>query len=100
MPKLTQQERIVAIMCINKTKRWWKPHEIMNAGTGDLFIGYEASARLSELASDHPDMIESKREGKFYMRRMRFETGKEWYGDMPKGIKQVISRYYKKQEEQ
>lgn len=96
MPGLTQQQRIVAIMCMNKQQRWWKPQDIMKTGTGDLFVGYEASARLSELATDYPAMIESKREGKYYLRRMRFETGREWFSQMPKAIQNVIRRYYKK----
>lgn len=94
--KLTQQQKIVAIMCMNREKRWWKPAEIMNVGHPDLFIGYEASARLSELASEYPDMIESRREGKFYVRRMRFETGKEWFHSVPRSIQSVIWKYYKK----
>lgn len=96
MAKLTQQERIVAIMCINKEQKWWKPHEIMNTGSGEFFIGYEASARLSELAREYPEMIDSKREGKFYLRRMRFEAAREWFPQMPKNIQNVIRRYYKK----
>ena len=99
MARLTQQQRIIAIMCINKQQRWWKPQDIMKAGSGDLFVGYEASARLSELASEYPAMIESKREGKYHLRRMRFETGRDWFKDMPKNIQVVIRQYYKREVE-
>lgn len=96
MANLTQQERIVAIMCMNKQQKWWKPQDIMKTGQGELFVGYEASARLSELASDYPEMVESKREGKFYLRRMRFETGREWFPGIPKNFQNIIRRYYRK----
>lgn len=98
MAQLTQHQKIVAIMCRDKSKRWWKSHEVMNAGEADLFIGYEVTARFSELASDYPDMLESKREGKYVIRRMRFETGKQWYYDLPKDLKQVVTKYYKRDE--
>lgn len=96
MPALTQHQKIIAIMCINQQQRWWKPQDIMKAGQDKFFVGYEASARLSELGSEYPDMIESKREGKFMLRRLRFETGKEWYKDLPKDLQQMFKNYYQK----
>lgn len=58
-------------------KQWWYPPDFMPP-TLELshphFIGYEASARLSELAKDHPGLIESRRKGKYTERRIRMEA--------------------------
>ena len=100
MAQLTQHQKIVAIMCINKTKTWWKSYDLLNAtdGNNDLFIGYEVTARFSELASTYPDMFENKREGKYIIRRMRFETGRDWWHNLPKDMQQLISKYYKREQ--
>lgn len=97
LPKLSQRQKIVAIMCINAdTKKWWKAHELINyTDHPDLFVGYEAGPRLSELTKEYPEIFETKPEGKFLLRRMKFETGKEWYNNAPKDIKVVVKRYYR-----
>lgn len=92
---LSQQQRIVAIMCIEaNTKKWWKAHELISYGDPALFVGYEAGPRLSELTKNHPEIFETKQEGKFLLRRMKFEEGKDWYPNAPKEIQTVIKRYY------
>lgn len=94
--ELTQHQKIVAIMCINADKKkWWKAHELINYEDQALFVGYEAGPRLSELTKNYPAIFETKQEGKFLLRRMRFETGKEWYPDAPKDIKLMVKQYYK-----
>lgn len=95
---MTQQEKLVAIMCKYKEKEWWKPQDIMNVEDQSLFVGYEASARLSELASDYPQMIATKKEGRFYLRKMRLETGKEWFSTVPKNLQGIIRKYYRRPE--
>lgn len=40
----------------------------------ECFVGYEASARMSELARDYPDLIESGKDGKYRTLRFRFEN--------------------------
>lgn len=40
----------------------------------ECFVGYEASARMSELARDFPDLIESGKDGKYRTLRFRFEN--------------------------
>jgi len=50
--------------------RWWLPQDFMRPELGELFVGYEASARLSELAKLYPEKIESKRQGKYMARRL------------------------------
>jgi len=89
---LTQQQKIVAEMCSNPDKQWWLPKDFMQGG--QFFVGYEASARLSELQSENPDMFESQRNGRFIERRIVFENIDEW---LPKAktLKSVVGTYYK-----
>lgn len=94
---MTQQQKIVAIMCQNSNfKKWWKAQDLMNAGEGHLFIGYEATARLSEIIQEFPQMFEVKKEGRFRLARMRFENGSEWYNTIPKELQSVIWKYYRR----
>lgn len=96
MGKLTQHQKIVAIMCIEaERKKWWKAHELINYADESLFVGYEAGPRLSELTKEHPDIFETKSEGKYLLRRMRFETGRQWYKTAPPEIQAMVRRYYK-----
>lgn len=69
-------ENIRIVMENNPNKIWWFAHEFM--GNHDIkgnkfFIGYECSARLSQLAQN-TDLIESRRIGRFKVRRYRFEN--------------------------
>lgn len=92
--ELTQHQKIVATMCKNSQKEWWLPQDFMQPG--EFFVGYEASARLSELQSENPEMFESVRSGKYMKRRICFETGKEWYSDVSADLKLMIVKYYQK----
>lgn len=92
---LSQQQKIVAQMCSHSYKKWWLPSDFMKSELGVLFVGYEASARLSELQRENPDMFESRRAGKYMERRIRFEDGRLWYPKIPAALKLVVKRYYK-----
>lgn len=47
--------------------RWFLPQDFMRQAA--WFVGYEASARLSEIAKEFPKNVESKREGRQMARR-------------------------------
>ena len=75
---LTDHEKLIIRMARDKVKVWWLPYELMGDGNidgVDLFIGYEVTARLSELAKDK-ELIESRAAGKYEVRRLRLETQK------------------------
>ncbi len=55
-------------------KIWFYPPDFMEESLRNLFVGYEASARFSELAKEYPDLIESRRRGKYFERRLKFEN--------------------------
>lgn len=100
----SQHQKIIARMCLMEPlypHKWWYAPDFMVAGHTtilgqheDLFVGYEASARLSELAKQFPNMIESRREGKYFYRRIRLERLDEWYNDIPEELKFVVSMYF------
>lgn len=68
----TQHQKILELMA-GDPKRWWLASDFMQPGLGELFVGYEASARLSELAKLYPDKIESQQQGKYIARRLKQE---------------------------
>ena len=90
----TQHEKIVAIMARARTdKVWFLPQDFMNPDLGDLFVGYEASARLSELGSQYPEMIESVREGKYIKRAVRWNNINNWWDTIPDSLKKIFKEY-------
>ena len=74
---MTQQEKILKQM-ETEPDRWWLPQDFMQGG--QYFVGYEASARLSELAK--AGLVESKRQGKYMARKLIVEAPVE----QPKAI--------------
>lgn len=92
--KLTQQEKIVTLMIKRKnTQEWFIPPDFMAQSLGDLFVGYEASARFSELAKQNPYMIESKHDGKYTKRRIRWEAMADWLYLLPKDLRHLFHKY-------
>lgn len=65
---MTQKQKILDVLKMNPG-RWYLPQAFMR--NDEHFVGYEASARLSELAKEFPDDIETKREGKQMARRWK-----------------------------
>ena len=90
--KMTSHQKCVAIMAYNKKQEWFQAKDIINLGAGDWYVGYEATARMSELASKFPDMIESMSEGKYKKRRIRWETMSAWFEDLPKEYRQIFHK--------
>ncbi len=58
----TQQQIILRAMLTNKWKREWTAKDFQRP---PFFIGYEASARMSELLKKYPEFIIVGRRGKF-----------------------------------
>lgn len=95
---MTQAKNILEHMLREKDRQtWFYPPDFMRGGMQN-FVGYEASARLSELASDYPDMIESRRRGKYMERRIRFETIPLWWPQLPEDYQQLFIAYDAKPE--
>lgn len=60
----------------------------------ELFVGYEASARLSELAHDYPAMIESRNDGKQKVRRIKTSAVEVWLPLLPKYLRYAIKEEF------
>lgn len=58
----TQCETIVKIMLENPSKEWWSAKDFQN---GKYFIGYEATARMSDLIRLYPTLFNIAKDGRF-----------------------------------
>lgn len=77
--KKTQYEIILGAMLTNKNKSQWTAKDFQS---GEYFVGYEASARMSELNKMYPDIFITEKEGRF--RTLSIDWTKE------KEIKELI----------
>lgn len=96
MSELTQYQKIITVMANGNMYNWYFPYDFMQNGLGHLFVGYEASARLSELAKENPKMIESMRDGKYFKRRINWLTYKEWIDEIPTDLQTIIKEAVRK----
>lgn len=89
---MTQEQKILKRMAnLRGIQEWFIPTDFMKDNLEDLYVGYEASARLSELASDYPYLIESKRSGKYMARRVRWETISDSFHKLPQDLRRIIN---------
>ena len=82
---MKQSEKVLAALKASPGK-WFYPMDFMRPDSGQYFVGYEASARLSELAKKYPDNIESERDGKYIKRR--------WKPSIPEEQPKAVSWLY------
>lgn len=81
--------------------KWYYPYDFMPPRMeidSPYFVGYEASARLSELASEYPDMIETQQDGKYKKRRLNMRGYHYWYAMLPKDLQQLVTDIEPKQQ--
>lgn len=87
---MTQKEKIIAIMIRGK-RDWWHAEDLM--ADGEIFVGYKAQARVSELAIDYPEMIERTKSTKGnaqHMYRFRFENVHEFLPNLPPKLARFV----------
>lgn len=87
---MTQHEKIIAIMMSNPEK-WWHSEELMQHG--DIFVGYKAQARISELALSYPEMIErehSTKGNRQHMYRFRMNNIKNFLPTLPQDLRDFV----------
>lgn len=75
---MTQHNKILKAMLDNPGKKFWIASDFQK---GNNFVGYEASARMSELLIKYKDILVSGRDGRF--RTLSIDWNKE------KEIKQI-----------
>ena len=62
MEKMTQCDVILKAMLENRGKKVWTAKDFQ---TGPYFVGYEASARMSDLVRLHSDILIAGKDGRF-----------------------------------
>lgn len=60
--KLTQCDTILKAMLENKKIIWWSAKDFQS---DPYFVGYEATARMTELVEKYPDLIKVGKDGRF-----------------------------------
>ena len=90
----TQYAKILTIMLRSPRQPWWYAPDFMRPGLGDLFVGYEAGPRLSEMARKWPDLLETRQhptEPKYLQRRIRWENIEVAKAMVPSDLSTIIS---------
>ena len=72
--KLSQKDKMLDIMLKNPQKEWFKASDFQS---GEWFIGYEATARMSELAFEYPMLIKRSMDGRFRTLGINWDDEKE-----------------------
>lgn len=89
---LSQDWKILALMIRHRMEhKWWYAADFNRLELGDLFVGYEASSRLSGLASRYPWII-SEQDGRFKKRAIDFNVLKQHLEDgrVPPDLRKFI----------
>lgn len=73
--KKSQHEIILNAMLKNKWKREWTAKDFQRP---PFFIGYEASARMSELSQKYPDLIMVGKRGRFRTLSINWENTRNY----------------------
>lgn len=73
-----------------ETQQWFYAPDFMKYSLGDLFVGYEATARLSDLVREYPFAFATKKEGKYRYVRMKFESIDRIIRELPPDLSQFV----------
>ena len=71
---MKQRERLLKFMLNNPEKKVWYAKDFQNGAT---FIGYEATARMSEVAQIYEDIITTGKDGRFRTLSINWENQEE-----------------------
>ena len=75
---MRQKDVILKAMLDNRDKKWWSAKDFMQA---PYFVGYEASARMSELVNEY-DFIEKDFIKRFRVIAIDFEKYEQFLREM------------------
>lgn len=90
---MSQYQKILKVMLSNPAQEWWLPQDFMRSNLGECFVGYEASARLSELRNKYPSLFFGEKQGRFFATKLNFKVVDDillQYG-LPEEFKSIIS---------
>lgn len=76
---MRQVEKLVAYMKSRPDKEWFYAPDFQQPNMPpEYFVGYEASARMSDLVRQSPHLVDVKKDGKYrYIRLKRDEAPRE-----------------------
>jgi hypothetical protein len=80
--ELTQHEKIFIIILSHRDKMWWRASDFQRPWD-NIFVGYEASARMSELAKMYPYAFDMRKNGRFRELSFNFHSAAEIYKHLP-----------------
>jgi hypothetical protein len=80
--KLTQCDIILIAMLENKSKNIWTAKDFQS---GEYFVGYEATARMSDLLRMYPDLFIAAKDGRFRTLSINWKNKKQ--------VKQALKKY-------
>lgn len=69
--KIRQCDKILLAMLKNKDKKEWTAKDFQS---GEYFVGYEATARMSDLLRMYPEQIIAGKEGRFRTLSINWEN--------------------------
>jgi hypothetical protein len=69
--KVSQCLKILRIMLEHKEKKVWKASDFQS---GEFFVGYEATARMSDLMRIYPDQFIVGKDGRFRTLELNWEN--------------------------
>ena len=90
MNKFSQHEKILITILRNRDMNWWRASDFMKMCRGDLFVGYSASARMSEMIKFYDFAFSARTNGKFREIRFKFEEANEIYKLLPDDLKRHL----------
>lgn len=97
MKSYTQYQKIITWMLRKKEIEWFYPYDFMREIPNELFVGYEASARLSELTSLYPEMIIAERRGKYIVRKLRLDNIDNFINRLPRELRNIFDAEHYRQ---
>ena len=80
--KLTQCDIILIAMLENKDRNNWTAKDFQS---GEYFVGYEATARMSDLLRMYPDLFIVAKDGRFRTLSINWKNKKQ--------VKQALKKY-------
>lgn len=82
---MTQMDKMLKIMLENKQIKKWSAKDFQS---GEWFIGYEASARMSDLVRLYPDLFILERDGRFRILKINWKE-KKMIKEIKKELKKI-----------
>ena len=91
MARNTQVQKILINMARTPSKVWWyAPDFQQQYMTPELYVGYEATARISDILREYPSLLDTKRDGRF--RYVKLRATAEFSETVPSILVDLIKR--------